>query len=186
MEFLTSLWLPILVSGLAVFVMSAIAWTALPTHKKEFSPLANEGAVSDALRAGIAGPGRYVVPHMMDQKAMGSPEGKARLEKGPIAYITVAPNGVPAMGPMMAQSTLSALVISLFTAYVAWHTLRPGAEYLEVFRVTGTITFMTYALGGMSESIWFARPWKSFFLQAFDALLYAGVAAGVFGWLWPR
>ena len=44
--------------------------------------------------------------------------------------------------------------------------------------------FMTYALGSMSESIWFGRPWSSFALQALDALMYGLILGGVFGWLW--
>ena len=184
MHFLFDLWVPILASGLGVFFMSALVWTALPTHKTEFGKFANEDAVLAALRASAAVPGRYVAPYMGDPAAAGTPEGRARLEKGPIAHITVAPPWNPGMGPMLIKSALSSILISVFTAYVAWHSLPQGAAYLAVFRITGTITFMTYSLGAMSESIWFARPWKSFGLQAFDALLYAGVAAGVFGWLW--
>jgi hypothetical protein len=73
----------------------------------------------------------------------------------------------------------------LFVAYLAFHTLPSGAEYLTVFRVTGTATFMAYGLGTIPESVWFGRPWSSYFLGAFDALLYALIAGGIFGWLWP-
>ena len=88
------------------------------------------------------------------------------------------------MGPMMVKSALSSIVIAFFIAYVGWHTLPPGTEYLKVFRVVGTMGFMTYALGSMSESIWFGRPWSSFALQALDALMYGLILGGVFGWLW--
>ncbi len=44
---------------------------------------------------------------------------------------------------------------------------------------------MAYAMGTISESSWFAKPWKSLALNTVDSLLYAGVAGGVFGWLWP-
>ena len=86
---------------------------------------------------------------------------------------------------MMLQSVLSATLISFLAAYLAWHALPPAAAYLEVFRITGTATFMAYALGPISESIWFARPWKSQLLNVVDSLLYAGVAGGIFAWLWP-
>lgn len=185
MQFLSDLWLPIIVSGIGVFFMSALVWTVLLHHKAEFAPVANEGAVMDALRAGGITPGRYVIPHMGDRTRMQTPEGKALLERGPIAYFTVQRPGMPDMGPMMLQSLVSATVISLFVAYLAWHALPPAAAYLEVFRITGTATFMAYALGAVSESIWFARPWKSLMLNTVDSLLYAGVAGGIFGWLWP-
>ena len=186
MQFLSDLWLPIVVSGFAVFFMSALVWTALPHHKTEFAPVANEAAVMDAMRAGGITAGRYVVPFRGDRERMASPEGKALLEQGPIAYLTVHKRGVPQMGPMMAQSLLSAILVSTFVAYLAWHTLPPAASYLAVFRIAGTATFMAYAMGIFSESIWFARPWKSLALNTVDSLLYAGIAGGVFGWLWPQ
>lgn len=185
MQFLSALWLPILVSGAAVFIVSALVWTVLPNHKTEFSGVPNEDAVMDALRAGGLAPGRYVVPWMGGGEAMKTPEGRAKLENGPIAYFTVAPRGMPNMGRMMAQSFVSAVIISAFVGYLAWHTLAPGTGYLAVFRITGTATFMAYALGWISESTWFARPWRSFGWTVIDSLLYAGVAGGVFGWLWP-
>ena len=185
MQFLNDLWLPIIVSGVGVFIMSALVWTALPHHKKEFAAVPNEVAVMDAMRVGGITPGRYVTPFMGDRARMQTPEGQALLERGPIAYVTVQRPGMPNMGPMMLQSLLSATVISCFVAYLAWHALTPAATYLEVFRITGTATFMAYALGPISESIWFARPWKSQLLNLVDSLLYAGVAGGIFGWLWP-
>ena len=77
------------------------------------------------------------------------------------------------------------MIISAIVGYLAWHTLAPGTGYLGVFRITGTATFMAYALGWISESVWFARPWRGFAWTVVDSLLYAGVAGGVFGWLWP-
>lgn len=184
MQFMVELWIPILVSGLAVFVLSALVWTVFPHHRKEFAPLSNEAAVMDALRAGNPAPGRYVAPHMADHKASGTPEGKARLERGPVAFITIAPNGLPSMGPMMAKSLLYNIVVAIFVAYIASHSIDAGAAYLHVFRITGCIAFAAYALGTVPESIWFARPWSSWLLGAFDSLLYALVLAGIFGWLW--
>ncbi len=183
MQFLLDLWLPIIVTGVGVFLMSALNWTVLPTHQKEFAAFTDEDGVSDALRANAPAPGRYVSPNLLGG-AGNTPEGKAKMERGPIAYVTVAPPGLPNMGAMMGQSFLSATVIAAFVAYVAANTLAPDADYLSVFRITGTVTFMAYALGSTSESIWFARPWKSWLLNAFDSLLYAGITGGIFGWLW--
>ncbi len=185
MEFAMELWKPILIGGLAIFVVSALVWTVMPHHKKEWARLQNEDAVADAIRAGSPTPGLYNIPHMYDMAAMGTPEGKAKMERGPLVYLTVVPNGVPAMGPMMAKSALFNILVALFVAYVCWHTLAPGTEYLKVFRIAGTVAFMTCALGAMPESIWFGRPWKSFGLQVIDATMYALVLGGIFGWLWP-
>ena len=186
MEFVTMLWMPILVGGLAVFIMSALVWTVMPHHKTEWTKLSNEDAVADAIRAGSPKPGLYSVPYCTDQAEMQTPEFKAKMERGPIVYMTVAPNGAPKMGPMMAKSFVWSVVIAFFIAYVTWNSvLAPGEQYLAVFRAVGTIGFMTYCMGACAESIWFGRPWRSFMLQAFDALLYGLVLGGVFGWLWP-
>lgn len=184
MLFAMELWKPILLGGLAVFVMSALVWTLLPHHRTEWAKLMNEDAVGEALRGASPAPGLYAIPHMGGMSGAGTTEEKAKLIRGPIAYITILRNGAPAMGPMMVKSALSSIVIAFFIAYVGWHTLPPGTEYLKVFRVVGTMGFMTYALGSMSESIWFGRPWSSFALQALDALMYGLILGGVFGWLW--
>jgi hypothetical protein len=35
MGFVFDLWMPIVLSGIAVFIVSALAWTVFPHHKKE-------------------------------------------------------------------------------------------------------------------------------------------------------
>lgn len=184
MEFVVELWMPIVLSGVAVFILSALAWTVMPHHKTEWRKLANEDAVLDALRAGGVSPGLYSFPHATDMKEMGNPDFVARMQRGPMGYLTVAPNGPPAMGPMMAKSLVYNLVVALFVGYVLWNTVAPDAEYLQVFRVAGTVTFMACALGSVPDSIWFGKPWRSYALHVADALAYALVTAGIFGWLW--
>lgn len=185
MQFLVDLWLPIVVSGLAVFMLSAMAWTVLPHHQKEWAGFPNEGAVADVLRAANLAPGLYHLPHAEDQKAMGTPEMKAKMEKGPVGFVTILPSGQVAMGPMMVKSVITNVLIATFTGYVAFHSVMAGAEYLTVFRIVGCVTFMAYAFGTVADSIWFGRPWKSWLLQAVDSMAYALVTAGIFGWLWP-
>jgi hypothetical protein len=91
------------------------------------------------------------------------------------------------MGPMMVKAVIFNFVVSFFAAYIAGHVLQlPGAPYLSVFRVVGAIGFMAYAFATVPDAIWFGRPWRSWFLQAGDALLYGLLMAGTFGWLWPR
>ena len=44
-----TLWMPILASSVIVFTMSALVWTVLPWHKKDFKQTANEEAVRSDL-----------------------------------------------------------------------------------------------------------------------------------------
>lgn len=185
MQFLTDLWMPIVVSGLAVFFLSAMVWTVFPHHKKEWAGFPNEDAVASAIRASNVPAGLYHLPHSDAPNPMKDPQMVAKMESGPVAFVTVFPPMRMQMGPMMAKSVVSNVLIAAFTGYVAYHSLLMGAEYLTVFRIVGTVTFMAYAFGTMADSIWFGRPWKSWFLGAGDALMYALVSGGIFGWLWP-
>lgn len=184
MQFLVDLWIPIVLSGIALFVISAVFWTVSPHHRTEYGSFVNEDAVRDVVRAANLEPGLYHFPHAADMKAMGSPEMAAKLNKGPNAFVTILPNGVTPMGPQMVKSFLSFVLVAVFVAYIAYHSIAPGAEYLAVFRLVGTVGFMTFALGSMQEPIWFGKPWKSWMLQAMDALVYGLVMAGIFGWQW--
>jgi hypothetical protein len=86
----------------------------------------------------------------------------------------------------MAQWFIYLLILMLICAYVASRTLTVGAPYLGVFRVVGSVAFMGLALGHAHQSIWWQRRWSSTIKYMIDGLLYALLAAGVFGWLWPR
>ena len=58
---LSSLWLPILVSAVFVFIASNIIWMALPFwHRKDYGKLPDEKSALDALAP--AKSGQYVVP----------------------------------------------------------------------------------------------------------------------------
>lgn len=183
MQFAVDLWVPILLSAVAVFILSAISNAALPFHRNEWNKLENEDAVAAALRSSNPKPGLYNIP-FATPGAMKDPAWQAKIAAGPNAYITVLPAGMPAMGKMMAQSVFYNLVVSFFVAYIASHTIAAGAEYLTVFRVTGTVAFMAYVMSSVPDSIWYGRPWKSLLLLTADALVYGLVTGGVFGWRW--
>jgi hypothetical protein len=182
-QFLADLWLPILLSATAVFILSAIFHTVVPFHTREWAGLSNEDAVADALRAGSPAAGLYSMPYCPPGQ-MNNPDWQAKMARGPVVFMTVMPSPMPTMGKMLAQSFAHNVLVAIFVAYVATHTIAVGAEYLSVFRVTGTVTFMAYALGQLPDSVWFGRPWKSYGLIVADAIVYALVTAGIFGWRW--
>ena len=57
MEFLAALWLPILLSAVAVFMISSVFHMAINLHKGDTRGLSNEVEVADALRGGNLDPG---------------------------------------------------------------------------------------------------------------------------------
>jgi hypothetical protein len=181
MEFLTALWLPILVSAVVVWIASAIVHMVLPFHKSDFGKLPDEEKFNQGL-AGVA-PGTYMFPYC-SAKEMNTPEAKAKMEKGPAGLVTVFPTGPVSMGRNLGLTFLFNLLVSIFVAYLGAHSILPGEPYLERFRFCGTVAFAAYALGWMPFVIWYRTPkfWSNFI----DAVIYSLLTAGIFASMWPQ
>lgn len=182
---ISSLWLPILVSAVFVFIVSSIIHMFLPYHRSDFAKVPSEDDVMDALRKFDIPPGDYVFPYAGSPEAMRSEEFQAKSKKGPAAFVTFVEPGPPAMGTSLVLWFVYSIAIGIFTAYVTGRALGPGAEYLNVFRFAGTTAFLCYAVALWQDSIWYKRKWSTTVKNTFDGLVYALLTAGVFGWLWP-
>lgn len=183
---LDSLWLPILLSAVIVFVVSSIIHMALPWHKGDYPRIPNEDKMMDALRPLAIPPGDYMVPRPAQRAEMRSPEFQEKMKKGPVMVLTVMPNGPTAMGRNLTLWFIYSAVVSFFAAYVAGRALPPGAPYLHVFRFVGATAFIGYSLALWQMSIWYRRAWSTTIKATVDGLIYASLTAGTFGWLWPR
>jgi hypothetical protein len=118
-------------------------------------------------------------------KEMGSPEMIEKYRRGPVGFLTVKPSGPPNMGVGLVQWFLFSVVISIFAAYIAKLALGYGAEFLPVFRVTGTVAILGYAVSYIPDSIWKGVGWGITLKFIFDGVVYGLATAVVFGWLWP-
>jgi hypothetical protein len=183
---ITSLWLPILLSAVIVFVVSSLIHMVLGYHKHDILPLPKEDDVMAALRPFNIPPGDYGIPRPASMKDIRSPEFEAKQKKGPVAFMTVLPTGNMSMGGPMVLWFVYSIVISIFAAYVASRAVGPSANYLMVFRFVGTTAFMGYAMALPQQSIWYRRNWFTTLRLMFDGLIFACFTAGTFGWLWPR
>lgn len=186
MVHLGSLWLPILLSAVLVFITSSIVHMVLKYHHRDYTKLPNEDAVRAAIRSGNPPPAQYIIPYCSSPKEMQTPEMTKKYTEGPVAVVNLIRPGVPAMGKNLTQWSVFILIVSLLIAYVAAHCIPPGARYLHVFRIVGAVGFLAYAAGQFPAAIWMGKPWKVAWKEAFDGLLYGLVTAGTFGWLWPR
>lgn len=183
---ITTLWLPILLSAVLVFVMSSVIHMFLGYHAKDFRQVPNEDGVMDALRRFDIPRGDYVIPYSGGAEAMKSEAFREKIEKGPIAMMTVMdPKVYGNMGSQFVQWFAYSLLVGIIAAYVAGRTLAPSADYLAVFRLTGTVAFASYSMALMPQSIWYQKSWSATLKAMFDGLLYAALTAGAFGWLWP-
>ena len=179
-----SLILPVLLSAALVWIASALIWTVLPWHKKDYSPLPDEAGTVANLAAQDLAPGQYMVPHAGSPEAMKEERVRKAFEEGAAGFITILPRGIPNMGPNMALSAVFNIAVAVLVAYVAYLTLAPDAGYMTVFRVTGVVAWMAYGVGTVQDAIWFGRPWSSVCKGFGDALIYGLLTGGAFGWLW--
>lgn len=183
---ITSLWLPILVSAVAVFVASSIMHMVLTYHRADVRGLPNEDRVLDVVRAANLKPGTYFFPYCASVKEMGTPAMLEKFRQGPVGMLTALPAGPPTMPKHLMQWFVFCLVIGIFAAYVASRALGPGAPYLTVFRMVGTVAFLGYAGAEATNAIWRGQLWGTTLRNSLDGLVYGLVTAGVFGWLWPN
>ncbi len=187
MAFLTTLWLPILLSAVIVFLASSAIHMALKWHNAEYRKLPDEEGVRAAFQKTDPAPGQYVIPWCVDPKERESPEARGKYEEGPVALIWLMPKGMPGMGRSLGLWFAFNLILAFFVAYLASHVVAPGPhQYLKVFRVVGTVAFLAHGMGQVSGSIWMGKPWSATAKDLLDALIYALLTAGTFGWLWPR
>ena len=181
-----ALWLPIVLSAVFVFIVSSASHMATKWHAGDYKKLANEDAIMGALRPFAIPPGDYTMPRPNDMAHMRTPEFKEKMNKGPKIMMTVMPNGMPGMGKNMAGWFVYLLVVEFFAAYVTGRALPVGADYLRVFRFIGAASFLGYSGALWQQTIWYQRSVTTTIKATIDGLIFALVAAGTFGWLWPR
>ena len=179
-----SLWLPVLLSAVYVFIASSLVHMVLKYHASDFSKVPDEDEVMEALSAFNIPPGEYYMPHITDMKDREKPEVKAKMEKGPVGFLAVTGNE-DYMGKALGMWFVYCLLVGLFTAYLTGRAVGPGAGFMEVFRFSGATAFGAYFLALIQNSIWYKRAWSTTLKNTFDGLVYACFTAGVFGWLWP-
>jgi len=182
---LAALWIPIVLSAVIVFVASSIMHMVLPYHKKDYSQLPNEDKLLAALRPSNLKRGLYVFP-FCTHKNMKSPEIQEKYKQGPVGFLTILPNGPPAMPKFLGQWFVFCLLVGLFVAYLTGRTVAAGTPYLAVFRVAGTTAFLAYGVGHLSDGIWKGQRWPAVLKEVIDGLVYGLLTAGTFGWLWPH
>ena len=183
---LASLWLPIVLSAVIVFLASAVIHMAPLWHKSDYPRMPREEDAMNALRPLAIPPGDYFIPRASGMQDMRTAEFKEKMARGPVAVLTVMPNGMIPMNRSLAQWFVFLIVVSLFAAYIAGRTLPVGTPYPRVFQIVSATAFIGYSLALCELSIWYRRSWSLALKSALDGLIYGLLTGGVFGWLWPR
>jgi hypothetical protein len=181
-----SLWVPILLSAVFVFVLSSIIHMVLRYHRTDYAKVPSEDEAMAALRKLGIPPGDYMFPCGTGPKDMKNPEFLKKVELGPVGTLTVLPPGGFAMGKRLGMWFVYCVVVGLVAAHVAGTTLPAGTPYKMVFHTVALTAFAGYALALWQSSIWKSTKWSTTIKATFDGLLYALLTAGTFGWLWPK
>ena len=150
-----SLLVPVLLAAVLVFVASSVIHMLLPYHRTDFAKVPMEDEVMAAMRPFTIPPGEYVIPYAGSPAMMKDPGYLEKVKAGPAAFMTVAPSEVPSMGAQLALWFAYCVVVGVFAAYVTGRALPAGADALQVFRFSGTVTFISYSVANWQNSIWY-------------------------------
>lgn len=182
---LSQLWLPIVLTGVAVFFISFLMWMVLPHHRQDWPPLPDEDQAMDVLRGMGVGGGQYSFPHCSSPAQMKDPVWMEKYNRGPKGFLILKPDGPESMGKSMGVSFVFNLITAVLVAYVAAFSLPAGAEGALVLRFVWTVAFLANSFGLVWGAIWFGRTWSSTLKEMFDGLVYSFATALLFMAFWP-
>lgn len=183
MEWVIALWLPILVTTIALFFASFLAWAVLPHHKPDIRRWPDEDKLLAFIRESGAHDGEYLFP-LIDEKDMKEDWARQRYAQGPWGMVTVW-SGQPNMPGNMVKTVLFFLVVTILVAYVGWAALPAGATFGEVFRIVGTTAILTHTAGGICREIWFTRPLRAKLMDVVDGVAFGAITGILFALMWP-
>ena len=183
---LMSLWLPILVSAIAVFFLSFLIHMLFKYHSSDFPALPKQDDVMDALRKFNIAPGDYMMPRCETTKEMKEPAFLEKMKKGPVMVMTVMPNGEMKMGKLLIQWFIYCVVVAVLTAYVASLALGAGQAFRAVMLLATMVAFMAHSAAYWPGSIWYQRKWSTTIKNTIDGALYGLATGAVFSLMWPR
>jgi hypothetical protein len=186
MSFIAELWIPIVLSAVLIFIASSLVHMVFKWHNSEYGKLPDEEAVRAAMNRGSPKPGQYVLPHCLEMKDMGTPEMQKKFVEGPVGFVTLRPPGPMKMGGALGTWFVYLLVVCTIAAYVAQRSLPADANFHQVGRVIGALSFLAYAGGSVQNGIWMGKPWSAVAKEVLDAVIYAAIAGTTFGLLWTN
>ena len=179
-----SLWLPVVVTAVLIFVASSLIHMVFKWHNSDYRKIANEDEVRAAIRASSPTPGQYVTPYCMDMKDMKDEAMMKKFLEGPVVFMTVRKNGPPNMGTTLILWFLFCLLVAAVAACVACQALGINADPRQVGYLVGVFSFMTYAAGSIPLGIWMGKPWGSVAKDVLDGFIYGVISGCTFMWLW--
>ena len=185
MELLLPLWLPILLSAAAVWIVSAIVWMALPHHKGDFIGLADEDGFMDYIRKSGIKPGNYGFPDCRGRAAMNSEKVQMAWKEGPVGHLSVWQTPLT-MGDKLVATFIVYLVVSTLIAYLTRVALPGAAPFARVFQVAATAGILAYCFSFLPSAVWWGSYKRTIVANVVDGIIYGAITGAIFAWRWPH
>ncbi len=185
MDFVTHLWLPIVLSGAAVWFWSFLSWAALDLHKGDHNALPDDAAFAAAIRPLNIPSGSYGFPDW-ENGHKNSPEFQAKWKAGPAGMLNIFPNHMKMGGKMLASFTVN-LAVSFLIAYLTWEALSgaKGVPFTKVMQIAGTAGVLGYCFAFLPGGIWFNAKPRAMALTFVDGLISGLGTGAIFAAMWP-
>ena len=178
-----ALWLPTLLSAVAVFILSALVHMVVRWHSNDQVKLPNEDAVANALESVPAGD--YRLPWADGMEHMKDPAYIAKANKA-MAIVTVMRGDM--MGSFrnaLIQWFIYSLVVSTLAGHIAYGSHHENPEPWHIFHTVALAAWLGYGMAIAQQPIWGGKPWKPAIKSMVDSLFYAAVTGAIFVWRWP-
>jgi hypothetical protein len=182
-----ALWLPTLVSAVAVFILSFIAHMAIPKwHSTDYPKLPDEAPVLDALRPFAIPPGEYMAPRPANNAEMQTAEFKEKQQRGPVILLNVFPSGEVSLGRFLGLWFIYVLVVAALSGHVAWAPYHDNFDARGVFHTVALTSFLGYVAALWQGTIWYRRSVLTALKSTIDGAIYALATGWIFCYLWPK
>ncbi|MGE0430798.1 MAG: hypothetical protein AB7K09_06825 [Planctomycetota bacterium] len=183
---LVDLILPILAAAGATWFCSALAWMALPHHRKDYIalPADLEAKMVAMLKESGLKPGQYMFPDMFNREVM---KDKAKMDlimTGTWGMITLP--GKPNMARNMLLTIVVFLITNVFVAYLGLQAGLNGSQtFMDRFQFVGTAGILAYTFAFLPNYIWFGQSTRSIWMNIVDGVIFGLVSGAVFAAMWP-
>lgn len=185
MDFLFTLWIPIVLSAAAVWAVSIAASMALPHHKQDFIALPDEDGLIQDLRKHNIKPGNYLFPDFRTSAQLKSEKVERALEHGPVGHLVLWRTPLT-MGDKMAGSFVVYLVVTILIAYLAQLAIPGPAEFSKIFKFVMTAGVLAYCFAYIPNALWWGSYKRTIVANIIDGVVFAAITGAIFGWWWPK
>jgi hypothetical protein len=177
---LAGLWLPVVLSAVALFFASFLSWMVVRLHKNDWSKLPDEDAFRNTVRPLALRPGNYMFPYAGGGEEMQSAAFQQKLQEGPNGMMTIFSN--VGMGAKLGMTFLYFLIVSFCLAYLGTMGVPPGTRFLDVFRFFATAGILTFLSAMVPHRIWFDCRITG---HVIESVAYALIVGVLFAAFWP-